>query len=141
MSVPDWIISILQSYGLAGVVILALVVDRVRMSREATQVNNYRLSERDVLIKALESNTTAIRENARVTEARNIVTQDLADAISKQAGAFDVFLQKTEFHQSTIREALADQAKVFSAFSESNRVNTGVLRDVRDFIKNERDRS
>lgn len=138
---PDWVITVLQQYGLAGVVIAALAYTVYQQNRNAIQVNNYRLGERDVLIKALESNTTAIRENAKVTEARNIVTQDLADAISKQAGAFDVFLQKTEFHQSNIKDALADQGKVLSAFSESNRVNTGILRDVRDFIESERERS
>lgn len=135
---PEWVVTILQSYGLAGVVIAALAYTVFQQNKTASQVNNYRLAERDVLIKALESNTTAIRENARVTEARNIVTQDLADAISKQAGAFDIFLQKTEFHQANVRESLSDQAKVFAAFSESNRVNTGILRDVRDFIESDR---
>ncbi len=135
---PDWVITILQSYGLAGVVIAALAFDNYQQRKSASEVNNHRLSERDVLIKALESNTTAIRENARVTEARNIVTQDLAEAISKQAGAFDVFLQKTEFHQSTMKDQMQAQNKLFEAFSESNRVNTGTLRDIRDHIEGQR---
>jgi hypothetical protein len=133
--VPDWVVTILQGYGLAGVVIAALAIAVWTQNKNAVEVNNARLSERDVLIKALEANTTAIRENARVTEARNIVTQDLAEAISKQAGAFDVFLQKTEFHQTNIKDQMQAQNKLFEAFSESNRVNTGTLRDIRDYIE------
>lgn len=132
---PDWFVTVLQGYGLAGVVIAALGYAVYHQNKNATEVNNHRLGERDVLIKALEANTTAIKENAKVTEARNIVTEALADAISKQAGAFDVFLQKTEFHQATMKEAVQKQAQVIEAFSESNRVNTGVLRDVRDYIE------
>jgi 7-cyano-7-deazaguanine synthase in queuosine biosynthesis len=135
----DWMIPILQSYGLAGVVIAALGITVWQQNKNAFEVNNHRLAERDVLIKALEANTTAIRENAKVTEARNQVTQDLADAISKQAGAFDIFLQKTEFNQANFKDAQQAQGKALEAFSESNRVNSGILRDIRDFIEGQRE--
>jgi hypothetical protein len=136
---PDWFVTILQGYGLAGVVIAALGFAVWQQSKNAFEVNNARLSERDVLIKALESNTTAIRENAKVTEQRNQVTQDLAEAISKQAGAFDIFLQKSDFSQSNMKDTLQGQLKALEAFSESNRVNSGILRDVRDYIESQRE--
>jgi len=131
----EWIIDILKLYGLAGVVMFALAVTVRQQQKSAFEVNNHRLAERDVLIKALEANTTAIKENAKVTEQRNQATQDLAEAISKQAGAFDIFLQKTEFNQTTMKDTLQTHAKALEAFSESNRVNSGILRDVRDYIE------
>lgn len=135
----DWFVPILQQYGLAGVVIFSLGFVVWKQNRDAFEVNNHRLAERDNLIRALENNTTAIRDNAKVTEARNSVTQDLADAISKQAGAFDVFLQKAEFHQSNQKDALQAQSKALEAFSESNRINSGILRDIRDHIEGQRE--
>ncbi len=132
---PEWFVTILQGYGLAGVVIAALGYAVYQQNKSATEVNNHRLGERDVLIKALEANTTAIRENAKVTEARNIVTQDLAEAITKQASAFDVFLQKTEFYQTNLKDSVQKQSQLFEAFAESNRVNSGILRDIRDHIE------
>lgn len=135
----DWFIPILQQYGLAGVVIFSLGFVVWKQNRDAFEVNNSRLGERDVLIKALEANTTAIQENAKVTEQRNQVTQDLSEAISKQAGALDLFLQKSEFNQTTMRETVQVQTKVFSEFSESIRVNSGIVRDVRDYIERQRE--
>ena len=132
---PEWVVTILQQYGLAGVVIAALAYAVYQQNKNANEVNNSRLAERDVLIKALESNTTAIKENAKVTEQRNVVTEALAEALSKQAGVFDVFIQKTEFHQTTIKDTMQTQSKVIDALAESNRVNTGILRDVRDHIE------
>jgi hypothetical protein len=135
----EWFVPILQGYGLAGVVIFSLGFVVWKQNRDAFEVNNSRLGERDDLIKALEANTTAIRENAKVTEQRNLVTQDLADAISKQAGAFDIFLQKSEFNQANMKDSIQAQAKVLEAFSESSRVNSGILRDIRDHIEGQRE--
>jgi hypothetical protein len=130
----EWVVDILKSYGLAGVVIAGLAYAVRWLIKSSNEVNNSRLGERDILIKALEANTTAIKENAKVTEARNIVTQDLAAAITKQAGAFEVFIQKTEFYQEALKEKVQDQKLTIEAIAESNRVNTGILRDVRDHI-------
>lgn len=133
---PDWVIVILQGYGLAGIVIAALSTAVYVQYKNAFEVNNNRLSERDVLIKALESNTTAIRENAKATENRNSITQDLASAITKQAAAFDLFLQKAEFQQESLKENIRDQKAVIEALAESNRINTGILTDVRNKLSN-----
>lgn len=129
---PDWVIIILQGYGLAGIVIAALAIAVYQQFKNSTEVNNNRLSERDVLIKALESNTTAIRENARATEARNTITQDLASAITKQATAFEMFLQKAEFQQENLKDNVRDQKAVIEAVSESIRIHTGILTDIRN---------
>jgi hypothetical protein len=131
----EWAVDILKSYGLAGVVIAGLAYAVRWLIKSANEVNNSRLGERDVLIKTIEANTTAIKENAKVTEARNAVTQDLAAAIVKQAGAFEVFIQKTEFYQESLKEKVQDQKLTIDALAESNRVNTGILRDIRDYIE------
>lgn len=133
---PDWTIVILQSYGLAGVVIAALSAAVYLQYKNAFEVNNNRLSERDVLIKALESNTTAIRENAKATDNRNAITQELSDAIAKQATAFDLFLQKAQFQQDGLKENIKDQKAVIEALAESNRINSGILTDVRNKLSN-----
>lgn len=135
----EWIVGILQTHGLAGVVIFALGVAVVHLYRESNKVMKYRLAERDTLLGALNANTAATLENAKATQARNDVTQDLAEAITKQAGILDVFLQKTEFHQDTIKDSLQAQNNVFKEFSESNRINSGILRDVRDHIERQRE--
>lgn len=135
----EWFVPVLQGYGLAGVVIFSLGYVVWKQNRDAFEVNNHRLAERDNLIRALENNTTAIRENAKVTEARNAVTQELADAITKQAGAFDVFFQKQDFHQATTKDSLQAQTKALEAFSESSRTNYGILRDIRDYIEGRRE--
>lgn len=131
---PGWFVTILQGYGLAGIVIFVLGWIVFFMYRSSLDVNNSRLGERDVLIKALESNTTAIRENAHATENRNSITQDLAEAIGKQAGAFDLFIQKTELQNESFREKMRDMVATVDAMSEASRVNTGILKDVRDTV-------
>lgn len=135
---PGWFVTILQGYGLAGIVIFVLGWIVFFMYRSSLEVNNSRLGERDVLVKALESNTTAIRENAKATEARNSLTQDLAEAIGKQAGAFDLFIQKAEIQNEGFREKMRDMSVTVDALAEATRVNTGILRDVRDTLTRDR---
>lgn len=131
----DWFVPILQQYGLAGVVIAALGYRVYRQDKTASEVNEARLKDSVVLVNALNANTQATLENAKATSERNAVTQDLAEAIAKQAGAFDVFLQKADFHQNNAKDTLQVQAKALEAFAESNRVNSGILRDIRDRIE------
>lgn len=128
---PDWVVAILQSYGLAGVVIAGLVTVVVVQYRSSSTINVGRLGEREILIKALEANTSAIRDNAKATDDRNKVTEQLADAIDRLASAFEMFSSKAEMNQQSLREKFADQKMVVDAMAESGRTNTGVLRDIR----------
>lgn len=127
---PGWIVTILQQYGLIGVVCFILGFIVYVMYKSSVEVNNSRLGERDVLIKTIESNTQAARENTKATEERNTVTKALADAIASQAGAFQLFVQKMEMQNDQIKERLSDQKLVIDALSQSNTVNTGILRDI-----------
>lgn len=131
---PTWIVSILQNYGLAGVVIFVLAFICYLMYKNSIEVNNSRLGERDVLIKTIESNTQAAKDNTKATEDRNVVTKALADAISAQAGAFQLFVQKMEMQNDTIREKLGDQKMVIDAVSQSNSVMAGMLRDMQRML-------
>lgn len=132
----EWITQILQGYGLQGVVIFALGYTVWWQNKNSVEVNNNRLSERDVLIKALEGNTTALRENAKATENGNEITQDLADAIAKQVAAFEMFLVKSEIQQGSMKEAINKQDFVINALAEANRTNTGILTDIRNKVAN-----
>lgn len=131
---PTWIVSILQNYGLAGVVIFVLAFICYLTYKNSIEVNNSRLGERDVLIKTIESNTQAAKDNTKATEDRNVVTKALADAISAQAGAFQLFVQKMEMQNDTIREKLGDQKMVIDAVSQSNSVMAGMLRDMQRML-------
>jgi hypothetical protein len=135
----DWIIPILQQHGLAGVVIAVLGYRVYRQDKIIVELNESRLKDSVVVVNALNANTNATLENAKATSERNGVTQDLAEAIAKQAGAFDVFLQKADFHQNNAKDILQVQAKALEAFAESNRVNSGYLRDIRDHIEGQRE--
>lgn len=132
---PDWALTILQSYGLAGIVILALGYVVVYQNKSVTKLNDDRWDEKEILIKALESNTAAIKDNARATEERNRVTEQLAEAIEKLATAFEMFSHKTEMHNENVRERLADQKLVIDSVAEASRTNTGVIRDVRNILE------
>ena len=132
---PEWMVKILEAYGLAGLVIAALGVACYHLYSKNESTNTSRLAERDVLIKALGDNTTAVRDNARVMEERNKVTEQLADAMEKLATAFEMFSHKAEMHHENVREKLQDQKLVIDASAEANRVNTGVLRDIRTIME------
>lgn len=132
---PDWVVTILQSHGLAGLVIVALGYAVMYQHSFGVKVNESRLSEKELLIKTIEANTSAVRENARATEERNRVTEHLADAIEKLATAFEVFALKAETHHENVREKLSDQKLVIDSVAEASRTNTGVIRDLRSLLE------
>lgn len=135
METPAWVVGVLQANGLAGVVIFALAVAIVVIYRQGVAVNTSRLGERDVLLSALAANTSAINDNARVTEERNDATEKLADVIGRQGDVFDLFTANAKYQQELIKDQTAAQTKTIEALAESNRVNTGILRDVRDKLQ------
>lgn len=127
---PSWIVNILQNYGLAGVVIFVLGLIVWVMYKSSVEVNNARLGERDILIKAIEANTQAARENAKATEDSNVVNKALADAITAQAATAQLFMQKIEMNNDSIKEKLADIKLVIDAMSQATLVANGTLRDI-----------
>jgi uncharacterized protein HemX len=135
----EFVTAILKSMGVAGAAISILLTTItllgtviVALWKQNNAHNKARLSEREALIKIVESNNTALNRNSDATEERNRVTQELADAIGKQAAAFEMVNQRVEFYHSDNRDKLSDVRKVIDSMSDALRVNTGMVTDVRN---------
>lgn len=94
--------------------------------------NKARLAEREVLIKVIEANNTALNKSAEATEERNRVTQELANAIDKQASAFTIVNERVGLYHEDNKEKLKDLSAVVGSTAEALRVNTGMLTEVRN---------
>lgn len=130
----QFILNVLSGYGLAGVVILGLGWAVLQQWRTANRINETRLNERDVLIQALQNNTQATKDNAVAIALRNEVTEELSKTIEKQALIIELFMQKMEIHDTGLKEKLSDFKLTVDSIAEASRVNTGVLREVRDRV-------
>lgn len=129
---PSWIVTLLQQYGLAGLVIFVLAGVVWILYQALAKSNDSRLNEREIMIRALSDDTAAIRENAKATMDRNEVTKLLADSIARQSGTFELFMQKVDMQNESVREKLNTQAEVFSQMSEAMRNTTAAVREMRD---------
>lgn len=132
------VMKVLSAYGLAGVVIAALGLTVMRLWKDNSKVTDARLNDQIVLIKALENNTQATKENAAAIVSRNLVTESLSKAIEHQATMLELFMQKTDMQNGDTKDRLLEYKLVIDSFAESNRVNTGILKDVRDMLGNGR---
>lgn len=130
----QFILNVLSGYGLAGVVILGLGWAVLQQWRSANKINESRLGERDVLIQALQNNTQATKDNAAAIASRNEVTEELSKTIEKQALIIELFMQKIEIHDTGLKEKMSDFKLTIDSIAEASRVNTGVLREVRDRV-------
>lgn len=131
----DWIKTILQGYGLAGLVIMILGWAVYQMYKNAQKVTKERLADIPVLVKALENNTQATRDNAQAILARNSVTEELTRAIDRQAVAFQLFTQKYEIQIEDLKNKVTEYKMVIDSLAEASRNNTGVLRDIRTHME------
>jgi hypothetical protein len=125
----EWVVTILQQYGLQGVVMGVLGYSVYYLVDSSVSINKDRLGEREILIRALDSNTNAVRDNAAATNDRNQVTKDLAQATEKQAVVLEMFIQKIQFQQDILREKLQDQKVVIDSLALANRVNSAAIQD------------
>jgi len=139
--VEQFILNILSGYGLAGVVILALGWTVLQQHKAANKVNEERLKERaqdiSILVKALDNNTQSTKDNAHAIAERNDVTEDLVKSFERQSLIFELLTAKLEMHVKGNAEATADFKLTINAIAEASRVNTGILREIRDRHDNE----
>lgn len=134
---PGWVSKILEGYGLSGVVIFALSAAVVYLARLFVQMNRERMVEHEVMIKALEAVASSQRDGTRAAEERNSATKELSSVISRLGTAFEMMGQKIEFQSAFIRDKITDQKLVIDSLGEANRVNSGLLRDIRDKVNQE----
>ena len=135
----EFVTDALKSMGASGAAISVLmtsvtacVTAIVFLFRQNSKLNAERRAENATVIKLIESNNTALKSVADSTDERNKVTQELADAIKTQAGAFEMVNQRIEFYHSGNVEKLKDLRDVVAAQADALRVNTGMVTDVRN---------
>lgn len=135
----EFVTATLKGMGAAGAAISVLLTACGALAgavvfqwKQANKVYGFRLAERDTLNKALTDNTKAIEGMTRATEERNQVTQELADAIAKQAAAFERVNDRVGFYHEDNKEKLTDLRKVTEAMAEAVRTNTGMVTEVRN---------
>lgn len=135
----EFVTSTLKDMGAAGAAISVLltavtgcVAAIVVLWKQNNTHNKDRAAEREVLINLIAANNTALNKNSEATEERNKVTQELADAIAKQASAFEMVNQRVGFYHEANTEKLKDLREVVASGAEAVRVNTGMVTEVRN---------
>ena len=136
-----WAIDTLKGYGLAGIVIAALVMvviwqarGRAAQDLELQKLHGQRAAERERLIELLADAQNAQRITAEVTSKRNEIMEELADAMTTQANANDRMGDRVSGQTEMFKERLGDFRHVIDAFGESNRVMTGLVSEVRNLV-------
>lgn len=138
---PDWVIRILESLGLAGAVIFVLMmvvgglVAYIKtLHAKADKVYGYRLQERDTLNKTLSDNSTALTKIAEQGLERNALTEEQADLIMKQAAAFELLkvtmlsqYDNLKDHNAQSHSAQAANAAAVAAMSDAIRTLSAML--------------
>lgn len=139
---PDWVVDILKSYGLAGVVIFALVIVilyRERyirsMGSDIKAMHEARGKEREILAVMLERATANAAAQAEATKDRNAVMEDLSDAVLKQAAALDAFKENLKVRGEITQNDIAAMKVGWETFTSSHRVIAAVVEDIRDGLK------
>jgi|SRR6185369_11662248 len=128
----EMIPKILAQYGLAGLVIAVLGYTVFHMYRAAQRVTKERLADVPILIKALDNNTQATKDQAEAIKSRNTVTEELVKAVDRLSAAQQLASQRNEIQLEAVREKLGDYKQGFEAFADSQRQLAATMRDVRD---------
>jgi hypothetical protein len=139
--VDGWVNEILKSYGLAGAfifVLLAAVSVQWRTiaskDKQLRELHAQRATERETLVRLLESANTAATVTANATEKRNEIMDDLGRALTSQANAVERYDDRVKGQAEMLKEKFSDFRHVVDAFGESNRVISGLISDIRNAI-------
>lgn len=131
---PEWVIRILESLGLAGAVIFFLLMTVVglvayikSLQARADKIYGYRLQERDALNKALTDNARVLEDMLHVSDERNHLTEAQSELISKQAQAFEILKITVIGQYSNIRDHNSGVAQTVGAMAEAIRVLTSIV--------------
>lgn len=136
-----WVAEILKSYGLAGLVILALagtcvVLWRQLVAKDAEigRLNAERAEEREQFVKLIETGNGAALLRASAAERQNVVLGSLGTAITTQSGEIERYHDRVENQAEMLKEKFADFRHVVDSFGESNRVVSGLVAEVRNVL-------
>lgn len=136
---PDFVIRILESMGVAGAIIFVLMsvigvlagVIRV-MYNHSNKVYGYRLAERDTLKDALANASNVLANVLKATEDRNDLTQELGDLIAKQSAAFELLKVTVLAEYTSIRENHTAITQAVTSQAQSLRELTSMVTDHRN---------
>jgi hypothetical protein len=139
MADVDLVRSTVQGLGSAGAAILVLLTTVSGLAgviaflfRQNGNLNSERRGENAAVVKLLADNNAAMEKFAVSMRERNKATQDLAEAITAQAQAFEMVNQRVAFYHEANTEKLRDLRDVVAASADALRVNTGMVTDVRN---------
>lgn len=137
----EWVVDILKTYGLAGVVIFVLACAVVVLWRrivdkdvELAKLNAERAEEREAFVKLIEVGNGAALLRAGAAERQNVVLGSLGSAITTQSGEIERYHDRVESQAEMLKEKFADFRHVVDAFGESNRVSSGLIAEVRSVL-------
>lgn len=144
--------STLKDLGLAGLVISVMgttivglagfiVIQWKSQGRAAAKTTADRLAERDILTSALNNAAKAIDAITRASEARNAVTEELADAIAGWTASNEVIKERMSLQHDANTEKLRDIKLVVASLSESIRTLTAMVTEVRNWTLTQARRS
>jgi hypothetical protein len=135
---PEWIVKILESMGIAGAIIFVLLttviglVAYVRsMQAKADKVYGYRLQERDTLNKVVSDTAKVLADMLEATEDRNDLTEEQAKLIEKQSQAFELLKITILAQYDNIRDHNSATASAVSAMAEAIRTLTMMITENR----------
>lgn len=136
-----WVIETLKANGLAGAFIMVLigaiaVLWRMILSKDKQlkELHAERAREREQLVRLAEGANTTGMVTANATERRNDIMSELGRALSGQANAVERYEDRVQSQQKMLEEKFADFRHVVDSFGESNRVNSGLLAEVRNAV-------
>ena len=149
---PEWIVKILENLGLPGAIIFFLLLtigglsEAIRrMWGHSNKVYGYRLSERDVLNKALTDAASVLADLVKASEERNDLTSEQAELLNKQSQSFELLKVTILAQYDTIRgnhgaiaqtvSSMADAIRTLSAMVQENRsISANMVQDVKNII-------
>ena len=131
---PEWITKLLEGMGVPGGIIFVLlgavaglVTYLKSMQTKADKVYGYRLSERDVLTKALTDTTAVIAGIIKANETRNELTEEQALLLRDQAHAFELLKTTVLSQYDNIKDYNTASLQTISAMAEALRALTSMI--------------
>lgn len=106
----------------------ALAGANVWQWREANSVNKHRLTERDVLNKALSDVNAALKELSETSQRRNDITEKLGDVLSQVGVALKMLSERTDLQHEGINRDLVKSIEVVETMAVALRNIVGEMK-------------
>ena len=131
---PEWIVKILESLGLPGAIIFVLLFTSAgliayikSLHTKADKIYGYRLAERDTLNKTLTDVAKVLEDVLEQVEERNVLTEQQADLITKQAQAFELLKVTILSQYDNIHDHNRSSAMAVAAMAEAIRTLSSMV--------------